>query len=167
MAIEQEIATESIQPVWPPLPETGFPSAWRSYDLPSDTLMIYFGGQSVPAFSDFVEGDKSETIYLRLDVHSNEVVGLQLEYFLSLIVPSRPELYALLQGTALLGLTRQDLRSIADLLGINQQGSEGLESFNAVLTRLLSDIKGGRPPLPIVVEPDQRILDKVHQAVKY
>ncbi|HEV2107236.1 MAG TPA: hypothetical protein VGR16_03150 [Thermomicrobiales bacterium] len=167
MAVDRKIATESIQPVWPHLSDVDFRSAWRNYDLPSDTLMIYFGGRSVPAFSDFVESDESETMYLRLDIHTNEVVGIQIEYFLMIVVPSRPELHALLDGARLNGLTLQELEDIAGLLGIDPRDQAEEASFERVLERLLSDLKAGRAPLPHVVEPDQRVLAKVQRAVGF
>lgn len=53
-------------------------AATYSYDRSSDTLMIHFLGGPRPA----VCLDAGPHLYLRVDPHSKEIVGLQIEHFL-------------------------------------------------------------------------------------
>ncbi len=167
MAINKEIVSESILPVWPRLTDAGLRASWRDYDLLSDTLMIYFGGRSVPAYSDLVECDQVEAMYLRLDIYTNEVVGLQIEYFLAIVVPSRPVLFSLLDGATLRGLTPIELDEIKRLLGIHEAFSPEEGTPEHVLRSLINDIQAGRPPLAQEVRANQTVLDKIFQSDRY
>jgi hypothetical protein len=48
------------------------------YDRVSDTLLVYFFGAALPAFS----VDVNDFEYLRMELDSHRVVGLQIEAFL-------------------------------------------------------------------------------------
>lgn len=53
------------------------------YDEPSDTLMIHLYGERRPGIS-VIAVDHT---YVRVDPHSQQVVGLQIEDFLSRVLP--------------------------------------------------------------------------------
>ncbi len=69
-----------------------------TYDGPSDTLFIDFYGASLPAVSVVApskEGDR-DYLYMRVDPETEQVVGAQVEAFLSYVVGLFPDLAAVL-----------------------------------------------------------------------
>jgi hypothetical protein len=163
MAVNKHLPSETVDPKWPSF-KGGLLASWRDYDLASDTLMIYFGGKSVPAYSDLIDCDQTETIYLRLDIYTNEVLGLQFEGFLGISVPSRPELFTLLDGAPLHGLTRDELEEIKPLVGVND-ATPRHQSVEHVLKSLIDDLRAGRSPFPREARADPKIFDMRSQAV--
>lgn len=164
MAVNKDVVSETMQLKWPLCTEQ-LGASWRNYDLASDTLMIYFGGKSVSAYSDLVDCDQTETIYLRLDIYTNEVLGLQFEGFLSISVPSRPELFKLLDGAPLRGLTRDELDEITPLIGVNGALPRN-QPYQQVLKSLLDDLQAGRSPFPREARADPAIFDMMSRALR-
>lgn len=104
------------RPKWPDL-ETLKPATVRmNYDSQSDTLMIDFGGVVRPAYSYPLDEGDFDYVYLRLDGHTDEVVGLYIEDVLAGFLDIHPEYVAALEHAELRGMSRDlvmQLRNIA------------------------------------------------------
>jgi len=87
-----------------------------AYDRISDTLMIHFFGRGRAATSVPVEDtvDGRDLVFARLDRATDEVVGIQVEEFLDVYVKARPEMIKLLSVAELRGITRDDVRLLAE-----------------------------------------------------
>lgn len=83
-----------------------------SYDRPTDTLFVDFMGEAVAAASMPLDRGDRDFLFLRVDPETEEVVGLQIEHFLSYAVVQHPELLAALATAALIGITREEINQL-------------------------------------------------------
>lgn len=79
-----------------------------TYDRPTDTLFTDLFGEARPAASDPVELGDRDFVFLRLDVETGDVVGLQIEGFLSYAVDQHPELVDALPEAEVVGLEPEE-----------------------------------------------------------
>ncbi|MBX6723470.1 MAG: hypothetical protein IRY92_09585 [Dactylosporangium sp.] len=77
-----------------------------SYDDVSDTLMLHFFGQGRPAVSMEVRNG----FFLRVDPETHQVVGVQVEAFLSRAVIEDPELLEVAEAAGIPEQTIQRIR---------------------------------------------------------
>ena len=84
-----------------------------SYDAPSDTLMVHFSGAPRAATSVLID-DPFDSVYVRIDPESNEVVGLQIEGFAIDFVYRHPEMAETLLLADLRGITRDEAAEIVE-----------------------------------------------------
>ena len=78
-----------------------------SYDRDSDTMMVHFFGTPRPAVSISID-DPDDALYVRLDRVADEVVGLQIEGFLTRFIFRHPDWADTLSTALLRGITRED-----------------------------------------------------------
>jgi hypothetical protein len=78
-----------------------------SYDRDSDTMMVHFFGAPRPAVSISID-DPDDALYVRLDRAADEVVGLQIEGFITRFIFRHPDWADTLSITRLHGITRED-----------------------------------------------------------
>lgn len=83
-----------------------------SYDRESDTMLIHFFGEPRPATSMPVD-DADDVLYVLWDQAHDQVVGLQIEGFVSDFVFRHPEMVDALGFARLRGLTHEDAEEIA------------------------------------------------------
>lgn len=165
MAVEHVRHDTSVfRPIWPSLSDEALRSSWRSYDLASDTLMIYLGGKSVPAVSVLVGYVEPDSLYLRTDVTSDAVVGVQFEEFLTVFAPSRPQWFTLLNGARLHGITTADLGQIRRALGITETDEASTPSLEVVLRGILNDLKAERSPIGSIREAPVSVIEAIKGA---
>lgn len=82
------------------------------YDAPSDTMFIPFYVPAGPAVSVPVDQGDIDYVFLRVDVETQEVVGFQVEHFLSYAVGQMPDLIYALDLAELHGITRQEVNEM-------------------------------------------------------
>ncbi len=78
-----------------------------SYDGDSDTMMVHFFGAPRPAVSISID-DPDDALYVRLDRAADEVVGLQIEGFLTRFLVRHPDWADTFSTARLRGTTRED-----------------------------------------------------------
>ncbi len=78
-----------------------------SYDRDSDTMMVHFFGTPRSAVSISID-DPDDALYVRLDRTADEVVGLQIEGFLTRFIFRHPDWADTLSTARLRGITRED-----------------------------------------------------------
>jgi hypothetical protein len=91
MAVARDDAEiRSFAPRWPDLSALSPDRVDITYDGPSDTLFVDFFGGARQAASFALDLDEIDYFYLRVDVETEEVVGLQIEHFLGYAVAQHP-----------------------------------------------------------------------------
>jgi len=118
---DHERDVQILAPAWPDVASLIAERIRFTYDRPSDTLFVDFFGDARPAASDPLDLGDRDYFYLRVDVATDEVVGLQIEQFLSYAVVQHPELVDALVEAELVGIAadeaarlRQRVRPVAD-----------------------------------------------------
>jgi hypothetical protein len=88
---EPDIMT--LMPTWPDLVDVLREELFRFiYDAPSDTMFIPFYDRTGSAASVPVDQGEMDYVFLRVNVETQEVIGFQVEHFLSYAVGQMPEL---------------------------------------------------------------------------
>jgi hypothetical protein len=88
-----------------------------SYDRESDTLMVHFHGRGQPGVSRHV----TDEFMIRLSPDRTKVVGVQIEHFLSLVVPEHPRMLDALDIAELRGITIEEVAQIRRDVATNQK----------------------------------------------
>jgi hypothetical protein len=83
-----------------------------SYDRASDTMMVHFFGTPRPAVSIAID-NSDDALYVRLDRAADEVVGLQIEGFLTSFIVRHPDWADTLLIARLRGITREQTPEVA------------------------------------------------------
>jgi hypothetical protein len=83
-----------------------------SYDRDSDTMMVHFFGTPRPAVSISID-DPEDALYVRLDRAADEVVGLQIEGFITRFIFRHPDWADTLSIARLRGITREGVLAAA------------------------------------------------------
>jgi hypothetical protein len=107
-----------------------------SYDRDSDTMMVHFFRTPRPAVSIAIE-DSADALYVRLDRAADEVVGLQIEGFLSRFISRHPDWADTLSIARLRGLTREDAVAAATAAQARQQTPQ-VAAVTNLLGRLIA-----------------------------
>ncbi len=127
--------------LFPKLPFTGSID-WRRattlYDAVSDTLFIDFYGDSRPAVSVPFNTGPDDFTYARIDVNSREVVGVQLEHYVSRTIHRHPVLALALGLAELVGMTRKQALAIRRQVLPNPDGREGIDVVVDELSHLVA-----------------------------
>lgn len=90
--------------------------AW-SYRRDSDTLLVDLYGRGRPALSVPLDVGERDYLFVRVDVKTDEVVGLQIEDFLAYAVIQHPELVDALTIAELDGIDAADVDALRRRLG--------------------------------------------------
>jgi len=83
-----------------------------SYRRDSDTLLVDLYGRGRPALSVPLDIGERDYLFVRVDVKTDEVVGLQIEDFLDYAVVRHPELVDALTFAELDGIDEADVDSL-------------------------------------------------------
>jgi hypothetical protein len=111
---------QTFAPSWPALESLPMEQIRLTYDRPSNTLFVDFFGRALPAASIPVELGDRDYYYLRVDVETDEVVGLQIESFLTYALAQHPGLADVLAFAELVGTDRGSPTEIERLAaGVN------------------------------------------------
>jgi len=111
-----------------------------TYDGPSDTLFLDFFGKGQPAASIPLDRGDRDYLYARVDPNTGQIVGVQIEEFLSYAVEVDPELLGAVSLAEFRGvapeaeadLKRRSVRSATDRRDADAQ------SLLATVERLLT-----------------------------
>jgi hypothetical protein len=104
---------QAFKPTWPEPSSLSANQVRFTYDRPTDTLFVDFYGDARPAASVPLERGDRDYLFLRVDPETEEVVGLQIEHFLSYAVIQHPELAPALDVAALVDVGRDEVDRIA------------------------------------------------------
>jgi hypothetical protein len=88
--------------------EVDLATAKLSYDRDSDMLLIHFTDRGRSGVVDYV----SDLLAVLVDVETEAVVGLQVEDFLSKVVPADPDRLDLLEIAELRGITSHEVAAL-------------------------------------------------------
>lgn len=99
-------------PRWPDFGSLPSQQARFTYDGPSDTLFVDLYGEPRAAASIPLDRGDRDYLFLRVDPQTEEVVGLQIEHFLTYAVAQHPELRNALAVADLVGIDRAELRRL-------------------------------------------------------
>lgn len=94
------------------------PSSWSAnqsrftYDRPTDTLFVDLFADARPAASVPLERGDRDFLFLRVDPETGEIVGFQIEHFLSYAVIHHPELARALDVASLIDVEPDDVERI-------------------------------------------------------
>lgn len=105
-----------------------------SSDRDSDTMMVHFFGTPQPAVSISID-DPDDALYVRLDRAADEVVGLQIEGFITRFIFRHPDWVDTLSIARLCGITRED--AVAAAAQARQQTPQ-VASVTNLLERLIA-----------------------------
>jgi hypothetical protein len=162
---EPSTAVRSPSPKWPPITDALLEQATLIYDVTVDTMMVNLFGRPLPAFSMPLDAGDIDVFYLRLDAETDAVVGLQIEGFVSLLVPAHPEYGALLDRANLLSLSTYDVARLRRrVLGAHRTASRrpAAEETLRSLVRAVADNSppevAQRPLDPLVMELSNAVL---------
>jgi hypothetical protein len=106
---------QTLNPRWPEFNATSPAQVRFTYDRPTDTLFVDFHGEARPAASIALARGDRDYLFLRVDPETEEVVGLQIEHFLSYAVTQHPELIGALDLADLVGINRSEVEQIASI----------------------------------------------------
>lgn len=95
-------------PKWPRLDDVDLGQVAMSYDRDSDMLLVHFGARGRAGVVDYI----GDYLALLTDVESQDVVGVQIEDFLSTAVLDDPSLLNLLDLAELRGITREQVSAL-------------------------------------------------------
>jgi hypothetical protein len=112
----EAVTTRTFNPKWPKPHSLDFKQVVTLYDHLSDTLIVHFYGLGRPAVSVPMENQPTDQAFLLVDARTEEVVGIQIEEFLSEVVHQEPRF---LQLAELAGVDRTELDAIRN--GISQE----------------------------------------------
>lgn len=127
MAALDEMPITPRRPLEQPL------APWLRYDLDSDTLLIYFFGAPQPAVSYPVPDD--QYIYLRLDIDTHHIIGVQIEGVFVGFLREHPEFIELARQA---GAPEVELARIEAGLGVD---SEAEHRRRALVRLMMADIE--------------------------
>jgi len=126
-----------LHPKWPDL---GFVLARNQYTLAydgvSDTLFIDFYGPGRPAVNVEVERGDHDYLFQRVDVETEEIVGIQIEDFLAYAVHLDPILLDALDIVELNGIDPNQIRAIKRQHPFSQDRQPTAASFLGLLAKL-------------------------------
>ena len=100
---------QRFKPRWPDLTSVPSDQVRLTYDRPTDTLFVDFYGEARAAASVPLDRGDRDYLYVRVDPETDEVVGLQIEHFLSYAIEQHPELGSALDAMTLAGIGRDEL----------------------------------------------------------
>lgn len=101
------------------------------YDRPSDTMFVHLFGEALPGVSVPLEQGDRDYVYLRVDPITLEIVGIQIEDFLSYALKEDPWLAETLVAAEFRGLSpRQEGRLRA--MGLAARERRAAESADFV-----------------------------------
>ncbi len=103
----------TLTPQFPKLAELDPQQITVTYDSVSDTLMLHFYGPGRPAISveaQSINPNADEHMYLRVDVETQQVIGVQVEAFLRAVVRRDPSQLELLEFAGMHPTEVQKLR---------------------------------------------------------
>lgn len=102
----RDITTFQYEPRWPVFADIDASRVVIRYDDVTDTLLVNLDGTARPAISVVVD----EHAYVRVDPETNDVLGFQIEEFLSTVVIEKPQLLVLAE---LAGIDRRTIDQVA------------------------------------------------------
>lgn len=123
-----------FDPIWPDFDEVGPGELTSEYDRIADTLVVRFSGLDRPTVG-VVFGDYE---LLRVDPVTEEVVGVELEHFVTAAIYVHPEFLDVLQDIA--ELTPNEVAKIRRRVGNERGAPDGTGSAGAT-RRLLDSMK--------------------------
>ncbi|MGH2557712.1 MAG: hypothetical protein ACRDJH_01500 [Thermomicrobiales bacterium] len=88
-----------------------------SFDRESDALMVHLYGRGQPGISHLV----TDEFMIRFDPNHEKVIGIQIEHFLSLVVPEHPRLLDALDIAELRGISLEEVAQIRREVATNQK----------------------------------------------
>lgn len=106
------VISEVHDPLWLPTEAMDPDRFVVTYDRLSDTMYVHFFDRSPPAVSFPLNTGESDYLYLRGDVETGQVVGFQIEDFLSYAVDRHPGLVDLLDMAELRGITPAEVAEV-------------------------------------------------------
>lgn len=107
---------------------------WVDYDEVADTLLMYFFGAPEPAVSYKVHGDSH--LYLRLSLEKYEIIGVQIEAFVTSFLRENPQFMELARTA---GISEDTLRRIEEDLDKNEADRLRRRSIARILKTELED----------------------------
>lgn len=108
---------QSFSPRWPTIGSLPMEQIRYAYDRPSDTLFVDFYGEARSAASVPLDLGDRDYFFVRVDVESQEVVGLQIESFLTYAIRLHPELLNALRFATLEGIGQDELSKLVPPTG--------------------------------------------------
>lgn len=130
-----ELDFHSSAPKWPPIRALPLEQVRFAYDRPSNTLFVDFYGEARPAASIPLDLGDRDYLYLRVDVQSKEVVGLQIESFLTYALRLHPELVDVLGIATLEGIEPDELSELIGDIGLAFESDRDPRSVLELLAR--------------------------------
>lgn len=103
MAVVSEVPR--FVPRWPDLEDLPKGKLRFVYDRLSDTLFVDFYGEARPASSEPLDEGDRDYLFVRVDPHTDEVVGLQIETFRAYALKRHPYLVEALDIADLQGFS--------------------------------------------------------------
>ena len=113
---------QSFELRWPSAGELKPERVRFAYDRPSDTLFVDFDGAARPAASIALDLGGRDYVYARADVETDEVVGLQIEHYLSHAVKVHPNLVDALDFASFEGIGRDEIARLPRQDGAHGRG---------------------------------------------
>lgn len=107
------------------------------YDRQSDTLFVHFYGEARPASSEPLDnlGDR-DYAFLRVDPITDEVVGIQIETFLSYAILQHPDFVEALTIAELHGYNDIEATGLRRWAGERRHGEADAYAFISLVERL-------------------------------
>jgi hypothetical protein len=122
-----------FRPRWPDLVSLTPDRVRLTYDRPTDTLFVDFRGAAVPAASIPLDRGDRDYLFLRVDPATEEVVGLQIEHFLSYAILQHPELTDTLDAASLIGITRDEIDRIIPIRSGQRKPEEQTDVLESLM----------------------------------
>ncbi len=127
----------NLDPRWPGWADVRSKNQYTvSYDAVSDTLYFDFYGPGKPAVN--VEIDKGDHDYLfqRVDVDTQEVIGLQVDDFLAYAIHLDPYVFDVLDFAELHGITREQVAILKHKRSLPPDHQASAEEFFGELAKM-------------------------------
>lgn len=116
----------------PTLDEVDLADVKLSYDRDSDILLIHFTDRGRVGVVDYV----SDVLAVLVDVETEDMVGLQVEDFLSKVVADNPDRLDLLEVAELRGITPHEVAALRVAVTIADRRRSAVASLMDELTTL-------------------------------
>jgi hypothetical protein len=104
-----------FRPRWPDVASLTPDRVRLTYDRPTDTLYVDFSGEAMAAGSVPLDRGDRDYLFLRVAPETEEVVGLQIEHFLSYAILQHPELIDAVDAASLVGIDREEVDQIIQI----------------------------------------------------
>lgn len=126
-----------LDPKWPELADIFSKGKLTfTYDAASDTMFVDFYGPGRPAVSVEIERGDHDYVFQRVDLETQEVIGLQIEDFLAYAVYQDPYMLDALDFAELVGITPQLVELVKRNFSATQDHASSAESFMGELAKM-------------------------------